>query len=53
MRAVDSVLAYTAYVRLAGHRARQVALTFDDGPSEYTPAILRISGAPTPRRHFS
>ena len=44
MRAVDSVLAYTAYVRLAGHRARQVALTFDDGPSEYTPAILRILG---------
>src|SRR5262245_60570177 len=42
MRAVDRVLAYTAYVRLASHRARQVALTFDDGPSEYTPAILRI-----------
>jgi peptidoglycan-N-acetylglucosamine deacetylase len=41
-RAVDRVLAYTAYVRLGGHGVRQVALTFDDGPSEYTPAILRI-----------
>jgi peptidoglycan/xylan/chitin deacetylase (PgdA/CDA1 family) len=39
---VDRVLAYTAYVRLASHRVRQVALTFDDGPSEHTPAILRI-----------
>jgi peptidoglycan/xylan/chitin deacetylase (PgdA/CDA1 family) len=36
------VLAYTAYVRLASHRVRQVALTFDDGPSEYTPRVLRI-----------
>jgi peptidoglycan/xylan/chitin deacetylase (PgdA/CDA1 family) len=42
MRAVDRVLAYTAYVGLASHRVRQVALTFDDGPSEYTPAILGI-----------
>jgi peptidoglycan/xylan/chitin deacetylase (PgdA/CDA1 family) len=41
-RAVDRVLAYTAYVRLGSHRVREVALTFDDGPSEYTRAILRI-----------
>jgi peptidoglycan-N-acetylglucosamine deacetylase len=41
-RTVDRVLAYTAYVGLASHRARQVALTFDDGPSEYTWAVLRI-----------
>jgi peptidoglycan/xylan/chitin deacetylase (PgdA/CDA1 family) len=39
---VDGVLAYTAYVRLGSHRVREVALTFDDGPSEYTGAILRI-----------
>jgi peptidoglycan/xylan/chitin deacetylase (PgdA/CDA1 family) len=39
---VDRVLAYTSYVQLASHRVRQVALTFDDGPSEYTRAVLRI-----------
>jgi peptidoglycan-N-acetylglucosamine deacetylase len=36
------VLAYTSYVQLAGRRRREVALTFDDGPSRYTPEILRI-----------
>ena len=39
---MDRVLAYTPYVRLASHRVRQVALTFDDGPSQYTRAVLRI-----------
>ncbi len=41
-RSVDQVLRYTSYVRLAGHRRREVALTFDDGPGEYTPGIIRI-----------
>jgi peptidoglycan/xylan/chitin deacetylase (PgdA/CDA1 family) len=41
-RQVDRVLAYTSYVQVAeGHR-RDVALTFDDGPSLYTHSILRI-----------
>ncbi|MGO9751091.1 MAG: polysaccharide deacetylase family protein [Solirubrobacteraceae bacterium] len=39
---VDRVLGYTSYVQLAGHRRPDVALTFDDGPSAYTGAILRI-----------
>ena len=41
-QAVDRVLRYTSYVQLAGHRRPEVALTFDDGPSEYTPQIIRI-----------
>ncbi len=38
----NRVLGYTSYVRLLPHRYRDVALTFDDGPSPYTPKILRI-----------
>ncbi len=41
-RGVDDVLRYTSYVALAGHRRREVALTFDDGPGEFTPQIIRI-----------
>jgi peptidoglycan-N-acetylglucosamine deacetylase len=41
-RAIGRVLAYTSYVQLAGHRRPDVALTFDDGPSSFTPEILRI-----------
>jgi peptidoglycan/xylan/chitin deacetylase (PgdA/CDA1 family) len=41
-RAIKRVLAYTSYVELAGRRRAEVALTFDDGPSQYTRAILRI-----------
>lgn len=41
-RDVDSVLAYTPLIRVGGARAREVALTFDDGPSIYTPKILRV-----------
>jgi peptidoglycan-N-acetylglucosamine deacetylase len=40
--AVNHVLRYTPYVQLAGHRRREVALTFDDGPSAYTPQVLAI-----------
>ena len=40
--AVASVLAYTPFVKLAGTRAREVALTFDDGPGPYTPEVLSV-----------
>jgi len=39
---VYRVLRYTSYVRLAGSRRREVALSFDDGPGPYTSAIIRI-----------
>jgi peptidoglycan-N-acetylglucosamine deacetylase len=39
---IARVLRYTSYVRLAGARRREVALTFDDGPSPYTGQILAI-----------
>jgi peptidoglycan/xylan/chitin deacetylase (PgdA/CDA1 family) len=41
-RQVGRVLAYTPYVRLAGRRRRDVALTFDDGPGPYTVKIISI-----------
>ena len=41
-RPVEHVLRYTAYVQLGGHRRRDVALTFDDGPGPFTPQILRV-----------
>ncbi|HEY4452575.1 MAG TPA: polysaccharide deacetylase family protein [Solirubrobacteraceae bacterium] len=40
--AVASVLAYTPFVKTAGTRAREIALTFDDGPGPYTPAVLSV-----------
>ncbi len=40
--AIDRTLSYTPYVRLAGDQHRELALTFDDGPGPYTPAILAI-----------
>jgi peptidoglycan/xylan/chitin deacetylase (PgdA/CDA1 family) len=40
--AVASVLAYTPFVRMGGGRARDVALTFDDGPGPYTPGVLSV-----------
>ena len=39
-RAVDSILRYTPYIATGTHRRRVIALTFDDGPSPYTPAIV-------------
>lgn len=39
---VDRVLGYTSYVQLAGHRRREVALTFDDGPGRYTSEIVGV-----------
>jgi peptidoglycan/xylan/chitin deacetylase (PgdA/CDA1 family) len=47
-RAIDAVLAYTSYISAGSPRKREVALTFDDGPGPYTPAILRIL-----RRHHA
>jgi peptidoglycan-N-acetylglucosamine deacetylase len=40
--AINRTLAYTPYVRIAGARRREIALTFDDGPGPYTPEILSI-----------
>ena len=40
--AITRTLAYTPYVRVAGAQHREIALTFDDGPGPYTPAILRV-----------
>src|SRR5437763_364984 len=40
--AVNSVLSYTRFVRQGGTRAREVALTFDDGPGPYTPGVLDV-----------
>jgi peptidoglycan/xylan/chitin deacetylase (PgdA/CDA1 family) len=52
--AAQRVLGYTSYVQLAGHRRREVALTFDDGPGRYTPAILRVLRAThTPATFFA
>jgi peptidoglycan/xylan/chitin deacetylase (PgdA/CDA1 family) len=38
----ERAFGYIQYVKLAGARRREVALTFDDGPSPYTPKILHI-----------
>jgi peptidoglycan/xylan/chitin deacetylase (PgdA/CDA1 family) len=40
--AIDRVLGYTSTLRAGGSRRREVALTFDDGPSPYTPAIIAV-----------
>jgi peptidoglycan-N-acetylglucosamine deacetylase len=40
--AVKAVLAYTPFVKQGGDRGREVALTFDDGPGPYTPAVLNV-----------
>jgi peptidoglycan-N-acetylglucosamine deacetylase len=40
--AVDRFLAYTSYIRVGTRRRKDIALTFDDGPSPYTAQILSI-----------
>ena len=40
--AINRVLAYTPYVRVAGRQHHELALTFDDGPGPYTPEIVAI-----------
>jgi peptidoglycan/xylan/chitin deacetylase (PgdA/CDA1 family) len=42
MQAVAGVLAYTPFVRDGSEHAREIALTFDDGPGPYTPQILEV-----------
>jgi peptidoglycan/xylan/chitin deacetylase (PgdA/CDA1 family) len=39
---VTHVLSYTPFVKEGSSGARDVALTFDDGPGPYTPAVLTI-----------
>jgi peptidoglycan-N-acetylglucosamine deacetylase len=41
-RDVNNVLAYTPLIHVGSARARDIALTFDDGPSIYTPRILHV-----------
>ena len=38
---VDGVLAYTHFVSRGSPKAKEIALTFDDGPGPTTPALLR------------
>jgi peptidoglycan/xylan/chitin deacetylase (PgdA/CDA1 family) len=38
--AIDRLLARQPFIRSGGTERREVALTFDDGPGPYTPAIL-------------
>jgi peptidoglycan-N-acetylglucosamine deacetylase len=40
--AVTKVLAYTPFVKEGGNHSRDIALTFDDGPGPYTPAVLSV-----------
>jgi peptidoglycan/xylan/chitin deacetylase (PgdA/CDA1 family) len=40
--AVDTVLAYTPFVKEGGDRGHDIALTFDDGPGPYTPGVLDV-----------
>jgi peptidoglycan/xylan/chitin deacetylase (PgdA/CDA1 family) len=42
LETVNGVLAYTPFVRKGGERARDIALTFDDGPGPYTPGVLDV-----------
>jgi peptidoglycan/xylan/chitin deacetylase (PgdA/CDA1 family) len=41
-RTIDGVLGYTPFIARGTARHRVIALTFDDGPSPYTLAIVRI-----------
>jgi peptidoglycan/xylan/chitin deacetylase (PgdA/CDA1 family) len=42
LHAIDATLRYTPVITEGSRRRREIALTFDDGPSQYTEAILRI-----------
>jgi peptidoglycan/xylan/chitin deacetylase (PgdA/CDA1 family) len=41
-KARQNVLSYTDYIANGTSKNNEVALTFDDGPGEYTPQILKI-----------
>jgi peptidoglycan/xylan/chitin deacetylase (PgdA/CDA1 family) len=40
--AIDRVLGYTDYIEAGSRRRREVALTFDDGPSPFTPKLVEV-----------
>ena len=40
--AIDRVLGYTTYIEAGTRRKREVALTFDDGPSPWTPKLVNV-----------
>src|ERR1700732_2267427 len=40
--AVKRVLSFTPFVRAGGGHAKEIALTFDDGPGPYTPEVLDV-----------
>jgi peptidoglycan/xylan/chitin deacetylase (PgdA/CDA1 family) len=53
-RAVDATLARTPFVVSGGGAAREVALTFDDGPGPYTPRLVaRLSALHAPATFFA
>jgi len=39
-KAIDRTLGPTPFVRLGGRETKEIALTFDDGPGEYTERVL-------------
>ena len=39
---IDSVLSYTNYIEAGTRKKREVALTFDDGPSPWTPRLVKV-----------
>jgi peptidoglycan/xylan/chitin deacetylase (PgdA/CDA1 family) len=39
---IDSVLGYTNYIEAGSKKKREVALTFDDGPSPWTPRLVKV-----------
>lgn len=41
-QAIDHALSYTPFVRAGTPRHLMIALTFDDGPSPYTPQIVNV-----------
>jgi peptidoglycan-N-acetylglucosamine deacetylase len=52
--AVSSVLAYTPFIKEGSEAAPEVALTFDDGPGPYTPAVLAaLEQAKAPATFFA
>ena len=40
--AIDSVRGYTNYIEAGTKHHREVALTFDDGPSDWTPRLIKV-----------
>jgi peptidoglycan-N-acetylglucosamine deacetylase len=42
LQAVQSVLAYTPFVKEGTPNVRKIALTFDDGPGPFTPQVLSV-----------